>query len=188
MQGWKITDREALETLKDVPDHETFLEVPRELMRHLPKEWLEHGDAAPTRDDFRALWLRRRRAFHLELRDSYGVEDEEGPFRRWLLGEPDDYQWHQSWLSFARRSTRRGTAIQRARIVTEPLSDSIKWAMTIDPQNIEAGEDIRYLPRHQAADIHLPEEDYWLLDEDTLVLSLFRPDHHEDPGPETDDE
>ncbi|GAA3191872.1 hypothetical protein [Nonomuraea roseoviolacea] len=48
VQGWKITDREALETLKDVPDHETFLEVPRELMRHLPKEWLEHGDAAPN--------------------------------------------------------------------------------------------------------------------------------------------
>ncbi|MGW2153910.1 DUF6879 family protein [Nonomuraea sp. NPDC001699] len=129
-----------------------------------------------TRDDFRALWLRRRRAFHLEMRDSYGVEDEEGPFRRWLLGETDDYQWHQSWLSFARMSTRRGTIIQRARIVTEPLSDYIKWAMTIDPQNIEAGEDIRYLPRHQAADLHLPEEDYWLLDEDTLVLSLFMPD------------
>lgn len=48
--------------------------------------------------------------------------------------------------------------------------------MTIDPQNIEAGEDIRYLPPHQATDIRLPEEDYWLLDEDTFVLSLFIPD------------
>lgn len=61
--------------------------------------------------------------------------------------------------------------------MTEPLSAYIKWAMTIDPQNIEAGEDIRYRPRHQAADIHLPEEeDYWLLDADTMVLSLFMPD------------
>lgn len=48
------------------------------------------------RDEFRSLWLRRRRVFRLEMSDSYGVEDEAGPFRRWLLGEPDDYAWPAS--------------------------------------------------------------------------------------------
>lgn len=38
IQGWKITDPEALEVLKDVPDHETYVEVPKALMKHLEKD------------------------------------------------------------------------------------------------------------------------------------------------------
>ncbi|WP_407674891.1 hypothetical protein [Nonomuraea fuscirosea] len=30
------------------------------------------------------------------MSDSSGVEDEAGPFRRWLLGEPDDQAWPAS--------------------------------------------------------------------------------------------
>jgi hypothetical protein len=37
LQGWKITDPDALARL-DLPDHETALAVPKELMRYLPKE------------------------------------------------------------------------------------------------------------------------------------------------------
>ncbi len=32
------------------------------------------------------------------------------------------------------------------------------------------------MPRRLAEDIKLPEEDYWLLDDDTLVLSMFSAD------------
>jgi hypothetical protein len=32
------------------------------------------------------------------------------------------------------------------------------------------------LARHLAEDIKLPDEDYWLLDDDTLILSVFSPD------------
>ena len=32
------------------------------------------------------------------------------------------------------------------------------------------------MPRHLAEDIKLPDEDYWLLDDDTLILSVFSPD------------
>ena len=40
----------------------------------------------------------------------------------------------------------------------------------------ETQGDIRYLPRHLAEGIKLPDEDYWLLDDDTLILSVFSPD------------
>jgi hypothetical protein len=110
------------------------------------------------------------------LRDSYGVPDEVDPFRKWLKGERDDLRWHRSWLDFARDVIARGTAVQRVRVVTEPVTDYIRWEMSIDPQNLEVGEDIRYLPRHDAQDIQFPEEDYWVLDDDTVVLSLFMPD------------
>ncbi len=42
---------------------------------------------------------------------------------------------------------------------------------------------------HLAEDIKLPEEDYWLLDDDTLILSVFSPDGRtgsfaREPGPD----
>ena len=37
VQGWKITDPEALSQV-DIPDHETMLEVPAALFRHLPPQ------------------------------------------------------------------------------------------------------------------------------------------------------
>jgi hypothetical protein len=50
------------------------------------------------------------------------------------------------------------------------------WELALDPQNIKAGEEIRYLPCHHANDIDWPAGDCWLFDDDRLVLSLFKPD------------
>ncbi|HEV2370740.1 MAG TPA: hypothetical protein VGS19_01110 [Streptosporangiaceae bacterium] len=36
IQGWKVTDTEALSQMK-IPDHETCIEVPRDLMGYLPE-------------------------------------------------------------------------------------------------------------------------------------------------------
>ena len=44
IQGWRVTDPEALSQMK-IPGHETCIEVPRGLMRHLPEE--RHGDDNP---------------------------------------------------------------------------------------------------------------------------------------------
>lgn len=126
--------------------------------------------------EFRHLFRASRRAFHLELRDYYHVEDEEIPFRKWLKGEPDDFGWHGEWLSFIKEVTTRGVVVQRARVVTQPHTDYVQWELAVDLQNIAVGEDIRYLPRHRAKDIVFPVEDCWLFDEDLLVLSLFKPE------------
>jgi hypothetical protein len=60
--------------------------------------------------------------------------------------------------------------------VTEPHTDYVRWELALDPQNIDAGEDVRYLPRHRAQGIVLPTEDCWMFDDDRLVLSLFKPE------------
>jgi len=57
--------------------------------------------------------------------------------------------------------------------VTEPHTDYVRWELALDPQNIDAGEDIRYLSRRRAEGIALPTEDCWLFDDVRLVLSLF---------------
>jgi uncharacterized protein DUF6879 len=127
-------------------------------------------------ESFKALALASKRAFHLEQRDSYNVAAEDEPFGRWLGGDPDDYAWHQDWLNFLRQATAAGVAVQRVRLASVPHSDYIRWGLDVSPLNFEAGEDIRYLPRHLTKDLELPDEDYWLLDENTLILSVFSPD------------
>jgi len=129
-----------------------------------------------TGEQFKERLRRSRHAFHLELRDSYRVEEEDIPFAKWMRGEPDDYEWRREWLSFTREVTTAGTKIERARVVTEPISDYTRWLLTLDPHNIEAGEEIRYLPRHLATGIDFPAEDCWLFDNHELLLSLFKPD------------
>jgi hypothetical protein len=114
-------------------------------------------------EDFKALACARKRAFHLEQRDAYNVTSEDEPFRRWRHGEPDDYAWHADWLSFVRQATAAGV----------PPTDYIRWGLDVSPLNSEAGEDIRYLARHLAEGIELPDEDFWLLDDDILILSVF---------------
>lgn len=127
-------------------------------------------------EGFKALGITSKRAFHLELKDTYNVEAEDEPFGRWQRGEPDDYAWHRDWANFVRQATAAGVQFQRVRLASVPHSDYIRWGLDVSPLNIEAGEDIRYLPRHQAHDIELPDEDFWLLDDDTLILSVFSAD------------
>ncbi len=127
-------------------------------------------------EDFKMLALSSKRAFHLERQDTYNVASEDEPFARWLRGEPDDYAWHQDWLSFLRQAAVYGVQVQRVRLASVPHTDYIRWGLDVSPLNIEASEDIRYLPRHLATDIELPDEDFWLLDDDTLVLSVFSAD------------
>ena len=86
------------------------------------------------------------------------------------------FLWHQDWLNFLRQATAAGVAVQRVRLATIPHTDYVRWGLDVSPLNIEAGEDIRYLPRRLTADIELPDEDYWLLDDDTLILSVFSAD------------
>lgn len=125
--------------------------------------------------EFEDMLRASTRAFHLELRDVYRVEEEAVPFEKWLKGEPDDLVWRTEWLSFIKEVTANGVKVERARVVTEPHSDYVRWELALDPQNVAAGEDIRYLPRHRAVSIDLPEEDCWLFDDERLVLSLFKP-------------
>ena len=78
-----------------------------------------------------------------------------------------------------------GTQVQRVRLASIPHSDYIRWGLDVSPLNIRAGEDIRDLPRHLIAGIELPGEDYWLLGDDTLILSVFfggRQDRRLRPG------
>jgi hypothetical protein len=127
-------------------------------------------------DEFKALFRSSNRAWHLELKDTYNVQVEDEPFGRFLSGEPDDYSWLREWLGFIRAVTESGIIVQRVRVVTFPHSDYIRWGLALASQHVEAGEDVRYLRRDITGGIEFPQEDCWLFDDDTLVLSIFSED------------
>ncbi|MBT2676847.1 hypothetical protein J7E95_39900 [Streptomyces sp. ISL-14] len=109
-----------------------------------------------------------RSAVHLEMRDAYGVADEADDFDHWQrTGErdtdPESPYWSE-WTSLIRRTVARGVVVRRARIVSEPVSDYIRYEHAGTQVNIDAGEQVRWLPRRQASDIALPGNDFWLLD------------------------
>lgn len=130
-----------------------------------------------TGDDFTNLFRGfKDTAFHLELCDTYHVPEESAPLATFLAGKPDDLSWHRPWLTLVRQSTRAGRRMMRVRVVTIPHTDYVRWGLSIAPLNIDAGEDIRWLPRHRAEGIDFPPGDYWLFDDNRIVFTVFHGD------------
>ncbi|WP_427920818.1 DUF6879 family protein [Streptomyces sp. cg40] len=119
-------------------------------------------------------------AVHLEMRDAYGVAGEADNFGHWQRtgerdNDPESPYW-ASWTSLIRRTVARGVVVRRARIVSEPVSDYIRYEYEGTPVNIGAGELVRWLPRRQASDIALPGNDFWLLDDRLIRWNHFTGD------------
>ena len=118
----------------------------------------------------------RRSAVRLETRDTYVVENERDPFRRFRSGEMDDLRWFRPWAATVQARVDCGARIARVRLVGDPPSDYVRWEMWLTPHNEAAGEEIRFLLASRAADLHLPGYDYWIFDGERLVLMYFAPD------------
>lgn len=117
-----------------------------------------------------------RDAFHLELRDDYGSPIEDTPYARWQRGESDDFSWLDPWKDLMRRTTGEGKTVRRVRVITEPHSQYVQWEHSLTVQNLEVGEDIRWLPRTQLPEgISFPVNgnDWWLYDDKLIAVGHF---------------
>ncbi|BDT92741.1 hypothetical protein IFM12275_27170 [Nocardia sputorum] len=114
----------------------------------------------------------KRDAFHLEVRDEYHVADEDTRIRAFLAGEPAPYT-RTPWQDLMLETTGRGVSVTRVRVVTEPLSDYQRWLLSVTGYNVEAGDDIRYVPRNIAGTV--PPDDWWLMDGERVVYNLTDP-------------
>lgn len=114
-----------------------------------------------------------REAIHLETRDAYGTAIELPHMAQWAAGEPDDLEWLQEWCATLRAHVKAGRSVRRARIVSEPLSDYQRWSYSIAYPMVEAGEDIRWVPRRLVSSVALPGNDYFLFDDRLAVFLLY---------------
>ncbi|MEV5281038.1 DUF6879 family protein [Streptomyces sp. NPDC051994] len=118
-----------------------------------------------------------RSAVHLELRDSYASTER---FEAWRRGERINWEVRSSWWhpydQLIADSVARGVVVRRARIVSEPVTEYIRWEHYVTRGNIAAGEQVRWLPRRRATDIPLPGNDFWLFDDRLLRVHHFSGD------------
>jgi hypothetical protein len=129
-----------------------------------------------TKDEFREhmrTW--RVSAWRWECQGEYREPSEDEPLRQFLAGQ-SDLAWFQGWLARVRAWKQAGQEIARVRMLTDPLTDYLRFELSITPPAVAAGEDIRFMSAALAADLGAPTEDFWLLD-DQKVLALRFGEH-----------
>ncbi|MEU7829082.1 MULTISPECIES: DUF6879 family protein [unclassified Nonomuraea] len=122
-----------------------------------------------------ALRQCRRSALHLEMRDGYMLDDPD--YHAWQAGhrlDPEDRSsWWRPWLQKIADVIARGVEVRRARIVSEPISNYIRYEYDVTFPNVRAGEEVRWLPRRKTSDLALPGNDFWLFDGEVLLINHF---------------
>lgn len=115
-------------------------------------------------------------AVHLEMRDVYTPDDP--VFLEWRAGKLNTGSpAYPEWFAEVREHAARGVGFRRARIVSEPVTDFIRFEYEITAAlNVAAGEQVRWLPRRQASDLRLPGNDFWVFDDRAVRFGHFAGD------------
>lgn len=117
-----------------------------------------------------------RALFRLETLDLYRIDLTGQDFARYCAGEQEpDMERKQKWLNVIRREVSEERYTRRVHIVRSPLNDYLRYECEWGyAYNAEAGEDIRIL---DLAEVAAPEtlllEDFWLIDDDRVVLMHY---------------
>jgi hypothetical protein len=112
-------------------------------------------------------------SIHLETRDAYGTAVELPHLAKWAAGEADDLSWLTDWCDTLRTHVTAGRSVRRARIVSEPLSEYQRWSHSIADPMVDAGEDIRWVPRRLVSSIAIPGNDFYLFDGRLAVFLIY---------------
>ncbi|MQA25048.1 MAG: hypothetical protein GEU94_06175 [Micromonosporaceae bacterium] len=123
-----------------------------------------------------------RSAVHLEMRDIYVPDDP--VYLDWRAQAKDNpglpfHDWYpeerfQRWHDLVKETMARGVWVRRARIVSEPVTDYIRFEYHVATEmNVPAGEEVRWLPRRRASDLALPGNDFWVFDDRLVRLNHF---------------
>ncbi|RZB18259.1 hypothetical protein StrepF001_14160 [Streptomyces sp. F001] len=116
-------------------------------------------------------------AVHLEMRDVYYSNPR---FEGWQQGQrvnwADRASWWRPFHQDIADAVARGVTVRRARVVSEPVTDYIRWEHYQTRANVEAGEQVRWLSRRQAWDLLLPGSDFWVFDGALMRVHHFSGD------------
>jgi hypothetical protein len=117
-------------------------------------------------------------AVHLEMHDQHLTSDP--AFQAWLArrdAPEDPAVQYRGYIEVTRDAVRRGVVVRRARIISEPVSDYVRWEHALTrPVNIAAGEQVRWLPRRLASTLALPGNPYWVFDDRLVRFTVFAGD------------
>ncbi|MFC4048272.1 DUF6879 family protein [Actinomadura syzygii] len=103
----------------------------------------------------------------LELRDRYGIDIS----RRAADPEAANVVRAKAVEATAARAA-AGVEMRRIKAISEPVSEYMRGAYEFSSQLVEAGEDIRWLPRRLASSLFLPGNDMFVIDGAFVMFNL----------------
>jgi len=130
-----------------------------------------------TMDEFSAKFRDfAESAFRLESRQDYTTPAEQPKLERFLAGESEPIEPNSSWRSLISEKVGAGMRWDKVKVVRRPLTDYQRFALAWGvPANERAGELHRILDVTDR-DVGLPEIDFWIFDDATVVVLHYYED------------
>ena len=119
-------------------------------------------------------------AYRLETLQSYAGSGEDEDLAAFAAGRPEPGSPEKDeWTAMIAANHRAGRIQQRVHVVTEPLTDYMRFELTwAYAPNVAAGEDIRIIPGYRDGEwpYPLPQFDYWLFDSRDMYINRYTED------------
>lgn len=90
--------------------------------------------------------------------------------------------YHDPSMPFPRQGECGRVRVQRVWVVADPPTKAQYHELARIGQFLAAREDVRLLPETLALDLSLPDHDFWIIDQDTVVLLRYTAEHRLDSG------
>ncbi|MFG1704463.1 DUF6879 family protein [Nonomuraea sp. M3C6] len=118
-----------------------------------------------------------RHYLKLELRDNYQIDHD--LLIAWRRGPSEVLTGPAlAWRDRVAHDLSEGRSWQRLRVVSEPLSEYHRFAYEFAGPGVDAGEQMRYLPRRLVSAIPLPGNDCFVLDDQTVMFNVLDGDNN----------
>ncbi|OIV38769.1 hypothetical protein BIV57_03945 [Mangrovactinospora gilvigrisea] len=119
----------------------------------------------------------RTEAWRLETLPTYRVPDEEEEIREFLAGDRIDTRSYSSEYTDELRQLRaQGRRKGRVHIVTQPLSDYLRYEFMYYEAHALAGDEIRIMDVTDRPNPLDGVQDFWMFDRRDVVLMHYEPD------------
>ena len=118
-------------------------------------------------------------AFRMETLPRYAVDSERERLRRYLVGDPLEVEpATREWLEFMAAEIRSGKRWHKVHIVRSPIVEYLRfeceWGYAV---SAEYGQEVYILDESERArPAGIPDEDFWLFDDDTVARLRYDPD------------
>ena len=118
----------------------------------------------------------QQEAWRLETLPLYRVQQEEEAIRRFLAGAPVMRDATQPWFDRVMAYAAGGRRVGRVHIVTQPLTDYLRFEFEYYRHNVEAGEAVRILDVTGRPNPLAGVRDFWMFDRSLIVLMHYERD------------
>ncbi|WP_433332948.1 DUF6879 family protein [Spirillospora sp. CA-294931] len=112
-----------------------------------------------------------REVLKIELLDRYPVDAEQ--FAAWQAGDTEKVAAsYAAWRDEMAADSAAGVIFKRVRVVSEPLSEYQRMAVEWSGLGVEAGEQLRWLPRRLVSAVPLPGNDCFVMDRTSVMFNV----------------